>query len=192
MCIRDRVESDRPDGKNVHRSELAEKRAARAWEEARAAALERLQEENAFSFARENDGSAPRDEDASEARARAALEARGLFERRTRRAAKLRVSGVRSTDASATTAVHTGSALLTVYDLDEDAAARLEASEGATFEVTDVSARCEKKEGGLELVASRRSRWRRVAPSALARAHLAPAPTPRRLATVRDLSLIHI
>jgi breast cancer 2 susceptibility protein len=98
------------------------------------------------------------------------------------------VSGVRSTDANATASHHTGSALLTVYDLDEDAAARLEASEGATFEVTDVSARLEKKEGGLELVASRRSRWRRVAPSALARAHLAPKPTPRRLATVRDLS----
>jgi len=176
------VESDRPDGKNVHRSELAEKRAARAWEEARAAALERLQD--ALSFANEND----LDEGASEARARAALEAQGLFERRTRRAAKLRVSGVRSTDANATASHHTGSALLTVYDLDEDAAARLEASEGATFEVTDVSARLEKKEGGLELVASRRSRWRRVAPSALARAHLAPKPTPRRLATVRDLS----
>jgi breast cancer 2 susceptibility protein len=70
------VESDRPDGKTVHRSELAEKRALRAWEEERAAALERLQD--AFSFANEND----LDEGASEApprRARAALETKGLF-----------------------------------------------------------------------------------------------------------------
>ena len=75
-----------------------------------------------------------------------------------------------------------------MYDLDEDAAARFAASEGATFEATDVVARLEKKEGGLELIASRRSRWRRVTPSALARANLEPKPTPRRLVTVRDLA----
>ena len=83
------VESDRPDGKNVHRSELAEKRAARAWEEARAAALERLQD--ALSFANEND----LDEGASEARARpdagdhaeAGTDAETLVRRRGGRAA---------------------------------------------------------------------------------------------------------
>jgi breast cancer 2 susceptibility protein len=182
------MESDRPDGKRVHRSELAETRAARAWEQARAAALERL----ADALARER-ATRGIDDGAAEARARAELERRGLFERRTRRAARFRVSGVRSTRKGGLPLPiglerSTGSALLTVYDLDEDAAARLATSEGATFEVTDVVARLEKKEGGLELIASRRSRWRRVTPSVLARANLEPKPTPRRLATVRDLA----
>ena len=174
------MESDRPDGKCVHRSELAETRAARAWEQARAAALERLTDALAHERATLDDG-------AAEARARAELERRGLFERRTRRAVRLRVSGVRRNTEKHETR-NTGSALVTVYDLDEDAAARLAASEGATFEATDVVARLEKKEGGLELIASRRSRWRRVTPSALARANLEPKPTPRRLVTVRDLA----
>ena len=174
------MESDRPDGKCVHRSELAETRAARAWEQARAAALERLTDALAHERATLDDG-------AAEARARAELERRGLFERRTRRAVRLRVSGVRRNTEKHETR-NTGSALVTVYDLDKDAAARLAASEGATFEATDVVARLEKKEGGLELIASRRSRWRRVTPSALARANLEPKPTPRRLVTVRDLA----
>ena len=174
------MESDRPDGKCVHRSELAERRAARAWEQARAAALERLTDALAHERATLDDG-------AAEARARAELERRGLFERRTRRVARLRVSGVRRNTEKHETR-NTGSALVTVYDLDEDAAARFAASEGATFEATDVVARLEKKEGGLELIASRRSRWRRVTPSALARANLEPKPTPRRLVTVRDLA----
>jgi len=177
------MEYDRPDGKKVHRSELAETRAARAWEQARAAALERL----ADALARER-ATQGIDDGAAEARARAELERLGLFERRTRRAARFRVSGVRSTQKGIGLERSTGSALLTVYDLDEDAAARLATSEGATFEVTDVVARLEKKEGGLELIANRRSRWRRVTPSVLARANLEPKPTPRRLATVRDLA----
>ena len=199
------IEADR-NGVKTHRSELAEKRAAHAWKEARAAALERLSE--TFARERADSGSGPADawaEDA-EARARAALEAEGLLERRVQRAAKLRVSGVRSTarstarstsianaetaGASAPPSLHAdvGSALLTAYDLDEDAAARLAASEGATFEVTDASVKKDSKDGGLELVATRRSRWRRVAPSALARANLEPSPNPRRLATTRDLA----
>ena len=184
------------DGVKTHRSELAEKRAARAWEEARAAALERLAE----TFARERSDSGsgpeagPRPEDA-EARARGALEAEGLLERRVQRVAKLRVSGVRSTARAAnggsSEPPSAGSALLTVYDLDEDAAARLAASEGATFEVTNVHvapARERGDEGGFELSTTRGSRWRLVAPSALARANLAPNPKPRRLATTRHLA----
>ena len=59
------MESDRPDGKCVHRSELAETRAARAWEQARAAALERLTDALAHERATLDDG-------AAEARARRA------------------------------------------------------------------------------------------------------------------------
>ena len=103
--------------------ELAETRAARAWARRRARqALERLTALNPRTNARLSTT-------APTARARAELERRGLFERRTRRAARLRVSGVRRNTEKHETR-NTGSALVTVYDLDEDAAARRQAVGG--------------------------------------------------------------
>ena len=142
------MESDRPDGKCVHRSELAETRAARAWEQARAAALERLTD----ALAHERATLGRRRRRARRARARS-WSGGACSGGSNARAVRLRVSGVRRNTEKHETR-NTGSALVTVYDLDKDAAARLAASEGATFEATDVVARLEKKEGGLELIAS--------------------------------------
>ena len=182
------IESGRADGKVVHRSELAELKAVRRWDDARAVALEKLTH-------RGNDDD--NDDDADQ-RVRDRLESDRLLERRSSRSMKLRVSGVRAMGAMDayngqrnSQHVLTGSALLTAYDVDEDASGSIH--EGSVYELTDVN--CRKGGSGgpggpanLELIVNRRTSWRKISPSALALGKLASNPTPRRLCTARDLS----
>ena len=179
--------------RTIYRSDAAERRARLAWEGRRDAARDAAAHEFA-ERARGANASPGLEEglhDAAglEAFVRDALERRGLLERRTRRVARLRVSGLRrrSGPPGAPPSGPTGAATLTWFDLSEDAEASL-CAEGAVVELSDVFPKKHQGPGGgIELVAGRRTRFRRVAPGACARAALAPAPTPRRLAGAAEL-----
>jgi breast cancer 2 susceptibility protein len=192
------TERDEAGGRAIHRSDAGEVRAARAWEDRRAACLEKHAER-----ARRTRADAETAETAetfetaetAETGVKLALEREGVLERRSTRSTRLRVSGVAPVGGGiGASSRRTGSATLVAYDVDEDAARTIE--EGHTYELTDIIVRGARgggggggADGGIELVVGRRSRWRLVPPSSLARSGLAPSPTPRRLATVSDLGV---
>jgi len=184
------VESGRVDGRTIHRGDAAEARAARAFEAARAEVIERAANDVVL-----GNGSRYRDDlcDLTDADARRedhedavnkTLESKGLLERRVRRCVKLRVSGVRNVEHREARLV--GSALLTTYDVDESFLSHV--VEGACYELTGDLRPSAFEKAGLELAAGRKTRWRRVSEDALARAGLAPSPTPRKLGGVNDIA----
>ena len=121
-----------------------------------------------------------------------------------RRATRLRVSGVRKLAPGArSVAGPTDAALLTAYDLPDELLATM--TEGSVFSVNDLT--CARAyadpAGGLELATTRATRWIPLTRASLAKARLAPTPTPRRLVDCgqlggpscppgAELSLIHI
>ena len=116
----------------------------------------------------------------SEEDARGMLRAKGFLERDVRRATRLRVSGVRKLAPGArSVAGPTGAALLTAYDLPDDLIATM--TEGSVFAVNDLTCARAFADGSLELATTRATRWIPLTRAALAKARLAPMPTPRRL-----------
>ena len=161
------IETDFATGRKVHRNDAGESIARDRWERARDAELDRIQSRGV-----------PVSEDA----AREMLRTAGLLERNARRATRLRVSGVKKLlPGSRVAEGYTGAALLTAYDLPHELVAVIK--EGCVYELNNVM--CGRsfvdQNGGLELTCGRHTRWRRLQRPALAKARLAPSPTPRRL-----------
>ena len=161
------IETDFATGRKVHRNDAGESVARDRWERARDAELDRIQSRGV-----------PVSEDA----AREMLRTAGLLERSARRATRLRVSGVKKLSPGSRIAEgYTGAALLTAYDLPHELVAVIK--EGCVYELNNVM--CGRsfvdQNGGLELTCGRHTRWRRLQRPALAKARLAPSPTPRRL-----------
>ena len=161
------IETDFATGRKVHRNDAGESVARDRWERARDAELDRIQSRGV-----------PVSEDA----AREMLRTAGLLERNARRGTRLRVSGVKKLAPGSRIAEgYTGAALLTAYDLPHELVAVIK--EGCVYELNNVM--CGRSfvdhNGGMELTCGRHTRWRRLGRPALAKARLAPSPTPRRL-----------
>ena len=161
------IETDFATGRKVHRNDAGESVARDRWERARDAELDRIQSRGV-----------PVSEDA----AREMLRTAGLLERNARRGTRLRVSGVKKLAPGSRIAEgYTGAALLTAYDLPHELVAVIK--EGCVYELNNVM--CGRsfvdQNGGMELTCGRHTRWRRLGRPALAKARLAPSPTPRRL-----------
>ena len=197
------VETDKATGKRTHRGDRAEALARDRWERARDAEVERIREEGTGGGTggtggrgggagvggggeggpeRWETGGSRDGRVVSEERSREILRAKGFLERDVRRATRLRVSGVRKLAPGArSVAGPTGAALLTAYDLPDELLATM--TEGSVFSVNDLT--CARAyadpAGGLELATTRATRWIPLTRASLAKARLAPTPTPRRL-----------
>ena len=165
------IETDKATGARTRRGDRAEALARDRWERARDAEVERIKIEGGAW------GVGSR-EVVSEEDARGMLRAKGFLERDVRRATRLRVSGVRKLAPGArSVAGPTGAALLTAYDLPDDLIATM--TEGSVFAVNDLTCARAFADGSLELATTRATRWIPLTRAALAKARLAPMPTPR-------------